>query len=487
MLTRDKLFIDGRWVAPATTETLNVINPATEEVFGSIPAAGAADVDRAVAAARQAFEGPWRRLDPTERGAMLLRFLDELRKRWDDLAPIYTGEAGFTITTSHKIEGIVSQLVNFYVDQAAVYPWMERRPCHDVEQGHLDVIVQQYPVGVVGAIVPWNGPQLITMMKLAPALLAGCTAVLKTAPEASLNMAYYGDAWEAAGLPAGVLNILTGGAATGALLAEHPGVDRVSFTGSPSNGRSVALASARQLKGVTLELGGKSPAILLDDADIEAAALNCAYTFLPGAGQQCIANARVLAPRARYDEVVDAFAAVYDKFPIGDPMDPNTRVGPVISAHSRDRVLGMIEAAKAEGAKVVKGGGRPAGLDRGFYVDKTLFRDVDNSMSIAQNEVFGPVCVIIPHDGDEDALRLANDSMYGLGGSVWSADQQRAFDVAKEVRSGALGINGFTLDPAGPLGGFRDSGIGCERGVEAFRDFLQPKGILVPRDGSIVI
>lgn len=487
MRIRDRFFIDGQWSAPSTQETFTVVSPATEEPFGEIPVAAAKDVGDAVAAARRAFEGPWRSLDPKERAGMLVRFMDELGKRWNDLALTYTGEAGFTITTSHKLEGQVRQLINFYVEQADAFPWLERRPCYNTEQAGLDVIVQQYPVGVVGAIVPWNGPQLITMMKLAPALIAGCTAVLKLPPEASLNMLIYGEAWEAAGLPAGVFNILTGGADTGALLAEHPGLDRVSFTGSAANGRSVALASAKHLRGVTLELGGKSPAILLDDADIDAAALGCAYTFLPGAGQQCIANARVLAPRGRYDEVIDAFANVFDKFKVGDPMDPSTSVGPVINARARDRVLGMIEDAKAEGAKLVKGGGRPAGLDKGWFVDKTLFRDVNNSMTIAQEEVFGPVCVVIPYDTEEEALRIANDSVYGLGGSVWSADPVHAFEVAKEIRSGALGVNGFTLDSAGPLGGFRNSGIGCERGIEAFYDFLQPKGILVPRDSGITI
>jgi betaine-aldehyde dehydrogenase len=485
MRIRDRFFIDGQWSAPSTGETCTVVSPATEEPFGVIPVAGPRDVDDAVAAARRAFEGQWRSLGPQERAGMLVRLMDELSKRWNDLALTYTGEAGFTITTAHKLEGLVRQLIDFYVEQAEVFPWLERRPCHDIEQAGLDVIVQQYPVGVVGAIVPWNGPQLITMMKLAPALIAGCTAVLKLPPEASLNMLVYGDAWEAAGLPAGVFNILTGGAGTGALLAEHPGVDRVSFTGSAANGRSVAVASAKRLRGVTLELGGKSPAILLDDADIDRAALGCAYTFLPGAGQQCIAQARVLAPRRRYDDVVDAFAAVFDRFKVGDPMDPATAVGPVISSRQRDRVLTMIEGAKAEGARVVKGGGRPPGLDKGWYVDKTLLRDVDNAMRIAQEEVFGPVGVVIPYDTEEEAIRIANDSVYGLAGSVWSADPVHAFAVAKEIRSGALGINTFTLDPAGPLGGFRDSGIGCERGVEAFRDFLQPKGILVPRDSGI--
>jgi len=445
------------------------------------------DVDDAVAAACRAFEGPWRTLDPKERAALLVRFSDELSKRWNDLAVTYTGEAGFTITTSRKLEGIVRQLISFYVDEAARFPWLERRAAHDIEQVGLDVIVQQYPVGVVGAIVPWNGPQLITMMKLAPALIAGCTAVLKTPPEASLNMFAYAEAADAAGLPAGVFNLITGGAGTGALLAEHPGLDRVSFTGSAANGRSVALASAGHLRGTTLELGGKSAAILLDDADIDRAVLGCAYTFLPGAGQQCIAQSRVLAPRHRYDEVVDAMAAVFDRFKVGDPTDPGTNVGPVINARARDRILGMIEAAKAEGARVVKGGGRPAGLDKGWFVDKTLLRDVNNAMTIAQEEVFGPVAVVIPYDSEEEAVAIANDSKYGLAGSVWSADPVHAFQVAKEIRSGALGVNTFTLDPASPLGGFRDSGIGCERGVEAFRDFLQPKGILVPQDSAIAV
>ena len=338
---RDRFFIDGQWAVPSTAETYTVINPATEEPFGVIPVAAPKDVHDAVAAARRAFEGPWRTLDPKERAALLVRFSAELSKRWDDLAVTYTGEAGFTITTSHKLEGIVRQLISFYVDEADRFPWLERRAVHDVEQAGLDVIVQQYPVGVVGAIVPWNGPQLITMMKLAPALIAGCTAVLKTPPEASLNMLVYAEAWEAVGGPAGVFNLITGGAETGALLAEHPGIDRASFTGSPANGRSVAIASAKQLRGATLELGGKSAAILLDDADIDRAVLGCAYTFLPGAGQQCIAQSRVLAPRHRYDEVVDAMATVFDRFKVGDPTDPGTNVGPVINARARDRILGM--------------------------------------------------------------------------------------------------------------------------------------------------
>jgi aldehyde dehydrogenase (NAD+) len=378
-------YVDGQWVQPLAGERLEVVNPATEERYGTIPDSSPADVDRAVEAARRAFyEGEWRHLTPAARAEVLGRVADELAKRNDDMATVLTSEMGSPISQSKFGQMPVTvELLRYYVEQADVYEWQKRKPSWDAANSALDVVVQQEPVGVVGAITPWNGPQICTMMKVAPALLAGCTMVFKPAPEASLNFVGFAEAFEAAGLPPGVLNIVTGGAGTGEHLVTHPDVDKVAFTGSVGVGRKIASLCAERLRPVTLELGGKSPAVLLDDADVEQAVASLLVPMLFVSGQACNAPTRILAPRSRYAEVVEALVAAMDAIPLGDPMDPATGVGPMTSKAQRERVLGYIEVGRAEGARVALGGGRPAGFDRGWYVEKTVFADVDNSMRIA--------------------------------------------------------------------------------------------------------
>jgi aldehyde dehydrogenase (NAD+) len=476
-------YVDGQWVAPLSTERLPVVNPATEEVYGGIPDSSAADVDRAVEAARRAFyESDWRHRTPAARAEVLGRVADELAKRGEDMSVVLTSEMGSPISQSRFGQMPVTvELLRYYIANADAYPWQVRKPSWDAANKDLDVVVQQEPIGVVGAITPWNGPQICTMMKVAPALLAGCTMVFKPAPEASLNFVGFAEAFEAAGLPPGVLNIITGGAATGEHLVTHQDVDKVAFTGSVGVGRTIATLCAERLRPVTLELGGKSPAVLLEDADIESAVASLLVPMLFVSGQACNAPTRILAPRSRYGEVVDALVAAMEAIPLGDPMDPATGVGPMTSKAQRERVLSYVEAGKAEGATVALGGGRPAGFDRGWYVDKTVFADVDNSMKIAQEEIFGPVCAVLGYDDEDDAVRIANDSRLGLAGSVWTADPEHGFAVASRLRSGSLGVNAHGLDAAAPLAGMRDSGIGCERGIEAIDDYVSPKGILVPK------
>jgi len=481
-LSQDEIFTSGNWHTPVTSRSIDVVNPATEERIGGIPDCGSADVDEAVAAARQAFDdGGWSAEPPSVRAKVLLRAADELAARAEEMARVITTEMGSPITQSRLGQvapGI--DMLKYYAHLADSYEWQASRPTWDRMNRNFEVRVYQEPVGVVGAIVPWNGPQVCTMMKLAPALLAGCTVVIKPAPEATLNFVPFAEAFAAAGLPGGVLNIVTGGAAAGESLVTHPNVDKVAFTGSVAVGKRIAALCAERLRPVTLELGGKSPAILLPDADLPRALPRLAGGMLFSSGQACNAPSRVLAPRERYDEVVAGLIAAIEAIPIGVPDAPETGVGPLASRTQRDRVLGYIEIGRSEGAKVALGGGRPAGLDRGWYVEKTIFRDVDNSMRVAREEIFGPVMVVIPFDHDADAIRIANDSNLGLGGSVWSADTERAIFVARQVRAGSVGVNAHSLDSASPLAGRRDSGLGCERGPEAIGDYLAAKGMLTP-------
>lgn len=478
-----QFYIGGRWVTPLSAATIPVISPVTEQPIAHIADADAADVDRAVSAARTAFDsGEWPRLTPRERAEVMMRIADEFEKRTEEIASTLTREMGCPISLSRQgqVPGGVD-LIRYYASLADTYTWQERRPTFDTANSGLEVVVRKDPIGVVGAIVPWNGPYFTLMMKVGPALLAGCTMVIKPSPEASLSFVAFAEALEAAGVPPGVLNIITGGGAAGERLVTHPQVDKVAFTGSTEVGRRIAGMCAELLRPVTLELGGKSAALLLDDADIEVAAEELLTWLLFAAGQCCVAPSRILAPRARYEEVVDAVVGAMDRVPFGDPSDPAVAVGPLATARQRERVLGYYETGVREGAKIALGGGRPRGFDTGWYVEKTVFRDVDNSMRIAQEEIFGPACGITPFDDVDDAIRIANDSRFGLAGSVWTADVQHGYEVASRLRAGGLGVNSHRLDCASPIAGLRESGIGVERGIEAVGDYVDTKGILVPR------
>ncbi|MFZ2238842.1 MAG: aldehyde dehydrogenase [Gordonia amarae] len=485
--SQTRLFIDGAWVKPQSSQTIPVISPVTEEEIATIPDGGTADIDAAVAAARTAFDsGPWPRMSHRERAEVLKRVADELDKRTDDMAEAMVAEMGSPITQAKFGQvPVTSELLRYYAENVDSYEWETRRPTYNALNDGFDVMVQQAPYGVVAAIPPWNGPQICGMMKYAPALLTGCTIVVKPSPEASLNYVGFAEAFEAAGIPNGVFNVVTGGVETSKYLVSHPDVDKVAFTGSVEVGRSIGEACATLMRPVTLELGGKSAAIIRDDADLDDAIERLLGQMFFVSGQACNAPSRILASANRYEEVVDAFVAAVDKLPLGLPTDADTVVGPMANQAQKERVQRYVEIGKGEGAKVALGGGVPDGFDKGWFVDKTVFRDVDNSMRIAQEEIFGPVLCIIKYEDDEDALRIANDSSLGLAGSVWTADVQKGYEMAGALRSGALGVNNHGFDPATPLAGRKNSGIGCERGLEAVYDYVTPRAILVPSEAEV--
>jgi acyl-CoA reductase-like NAD-dependent aldehyde dehydrogenase len=474
-----RLFIGGEWAAPSVDETIEVVSPHTEEVIATAPAAGPADVERAVAAARSAYDqGPWPRLDPAERIAALRRLAGLYAERRKEMAQVITSEMGAPISFSRFAQATLPMvLMNAYADIAEATAWEQSRP----GAFGTDIVVRREPTGVVAAIVPWNMPQFLMAGKLAPALAAGCPIILKPAPETPLDALLLAELVEAADLPPGVVSVLPGGSEVGRLLVEHPGIDKVSFTGSTSVGREIAATCGRSLKRVSLELGGKSAAIVLDDADPERVAAGVKVAGLMNSGQACVAQTRVLVPASRHDEFLNALAAMVEEVPVGDPTDKATEIGPMVAQRQQARVRGYIEAGIDEGARLVVGGAEPpAGLERGWYVRPTLFADVDNGMRIAREEIFGPVLSVIPYQDDRDAVRIANDSDYGLSGSVWTADLERGMDVARSVRAGSFGVNEpYSMDPAAPFGGMKASGIGRELGSEGLEGYLELKAISV--------
>ncbi len=461
----DKLFIGGTWAAPASGKAIDVVSASTEELIGRVPEATEADVDGAVDAARRAFDDPhgWAQWEPGRRAAALERFADELAARSDDLVHWVSSQMGMPVAIAEQLEALApSMLLGYYADL------IQRLPAEEVRPALLagTTVVRREPLGVVAAIVPWNFPQSLTFFKLAPALAAGCTVVLKPSPETVLDSYVVAEAAEAADLPPGVLNIVPGGAATGEYLVAHPKVNKVSFTGSTAAGRAIGEVCGRLLRPVTLELGGKSAAIVLDDADLDAHLDALFSATMLNSGQTCFLGTRILAPRSRYEDVVDSLAMMASSLRVGDPFDLDTQLGPLASARQRDRVESYIRKGQGEGARLVVGGGRPDALDRGWYVEPTIFADVDNHSTIAQEEIFGPVLAIIPYGDVDEAIRIANDSDYGLAGSVWSRDPERALAVARRIETGSLGINSYTLDPGAPFGGVKGSGLGRELGPE---------------------
>ena len=477
MQVHDKLFIGGRWVDPAGSDVIEVISPHTEEVVGRVPEGTTADIDRAVAAARRAFdEGEWPRMSPEERIAAVQRFSDAYAARMMDLAEVITTEMGSPISFSQLAQTPAPwMMLNTFIQVAKDHPWEEER------SGVLGspVVVRSEGVGVVGAIVPWNVPQFVTMSKLAPALLSGSTIVIKPAPETPLDAFVMAEILEEAGIPEGVVSVVPAGREVGEHLVRHPGVDKIAFTGSTAAGRTIASICGEQLKRVSLELGGKSAAIILDDADLDATMQGLKFSSLMNNGQACVAQTRILASRRQYDAVVDALAETVAGMAVGDPSDPSTEIGPLVAERQQERVDKYIALGQEEGARVVVGGnGRPDGLDRGWYVRPTVFADVDNSMRIAREEIFGPVLAVIPYDDVEDAVRIANDSDFGLAGSVWTSDQEQGMEIARRVRTGTFGVNQYTMDFIAPFGGFKASGIGREFGKEGLEHYLELKSIV---------
>ncbi|MEU6142001.1 aldehyde dehydrogenase [Streptomyces sp. NPDC047081] len=473
-----ELFIGGEWTAPATTGRITLTSPSTEEAVGSVPEAVEADVDAAVAAARRAFDDPqgWASWDNARRAAALRSLADELERRTDDIARLVSLQNGMPIQLSPLLEGgFPVRIYRWYADLVERQAVEEERPR---ARGGA-TLVRREPVGVVGAIVPWNYPQGLAAFKLAPALAAGCTVVLKPSPETLLDTYLFAEAVAASGLPAGVVSIVPGGRETGAYLVAHPDVDKIAFTGSTAAGRSIAETCGRLLRPVTLELGGKSAAIVLDDADLDLGRMGrdlFGATFMNN-GQTCHLSTRILAPASRYAEVVDTFAQLASSLTVGDALDPATRIGPMVTAAHRDRVEGYIAKGRAEGARLVTGGGRPGHLERGWFVEPTVFADVDNRSAIAQEEIFGPVLAVIPYTDEDDAVRLADDSRYGLAGSVWTADPERGRAVARRLRTGTVGVNGYTPDIAAPFGGVKDSGLGRELGPEGLSAYQNLKSV----------
>ncbi|MGW5135584.1 aldehyde dehydrogenase [Streptomyces sp. NPDC004135] len=473
----DSLFIGGRWVAPASGERITVLGASTEDVLGSVPHGSEKDMDTAVAAARAAFDDPggWAAWEPARRADALYRLADALERRAKDITHIVSAQNGMTIGLSEQVEGALPGiLLRYYADL------IRDDSGETVRDGMLGapVHVRREPLGVVAAIVPWNAPQLLSATKYAPGLAAGCTFVLKPSPETVLDSVLFAEAVEEAELPPGVINVVPAGREVGAYLVSHPGVDKVAFTGSTTAGRQIAATCGTLLRPVTLELGGKSAAVMLDDVDLgEAMAEPFVQATLLANGQACFASTRILAPRSRYDEIVDAVASLVGGLTVGDPLDRGTQVGPMASARQRERVEGYIHKGRAEGARLVVGGSRPADLGKGYYVAPTVFADVDNAQVIAREEIFGPVLSVIPYTDEDDAVRIANDSEYGLGGTVWTDDEERALRVARRMHTGTVGVNHYTVDPAAPFGGVKASGLGREFGPEALLNYQQMKSI----------
>ncbi len=483
----DKLFIGGKWVTPQGTGRIEVINPTTEQVIASVPDGTEADLDLAVAAAREAFDhGPWPRMAPAERGAVLKKVADLLAAEMSEMAELITTEMGAPLLFSHMGQVAAPMMVlNYYAELAATFKFDE------VRAGVLggDVLVAKEAVGVVGAITPWNVPLFLAVGKLAPALAAGCTVVLKPAPETPLDAFRLAELFEAAGLPEGVLSVVPAGREVAEYLVRHPQIDKISFTGSTIAGKKIGALCGESLKRFTLELGGKSAAIICDDADLAVSIETLLPNALMNNGQACIAQTRILAPTSRYDEVVDALCtAISEKWIVGDPMQMETGVGPLLAARQRDRVEGYIAKGREQGATVALGGGRPAGFDTGYYVEPTVFTGVKNDMVIAQEEIFGPVLSVIAYDSDAEAIAIANDSDFGLCGSVWTADNTRGLEIARQVRTGTYMVNsGMPFDFATPFGGFKNSGMGREFGPEGLEAFLEFKSITFPAGYSPAI
>ena len=479
METKDTLYIGGEWVAPSTSNTIEVVSPYTEQVIARVPEAAEGDVDRAVEAARAALSGPYPELTPDERADYIVKLSQAIQARSGEIAETITAEMGSP--ASWAIMGQVfapTMVLDGWADLARTFPFEEIRP------GAMGpVLVRKEPVGVSAGIIPWNVPLFIVALKLGAALAAGSPMILKPSPETPLDGYLLGEILDEIELPKGMVSILAAGREVGEYIVRHPGVDKVGFTGSTAAGRKVGAICGEMLKRCTLELGGKSAAIILEDADLASAIPMLMPSALMNNGQACIAQTRILAPRSRYGDVVEAVAAAVKGHTVGDPADPTVAVGPLVAERQRDRVLGYIEKGKAEGATLTVGGGRPAGLDRGWFVEPTLFVDVDNAMTIAQEEIFGPVLAVIGYDSPDDAVRIANDSDYGLSGSVWTTDVEAGIDVARQVRTGTYGINQFgTLDMRNPFGGFKASGVGRELGPEGLSAYLETKSIVLPGD-----
>ncbi|HVW69922.1 MAG TPA: aldehyde dehydrogenase [Steroidobacteraceae bacterium] len=474
-----QFFIGGDWVAPSSDAVIDVINPATEAVFVRIAEARAADINRAVTAAREAFDkGPWPRMTHVERARYLHAMAAEIRKRLGSMGKVWTSEVGVARGVAEAMVPGVADTFEYYAGVAETYPWIER---HEPKQspGAVAGFLVREPVGVVGAIIPWNGALMLAAWKCAPALLAGCTIVLKASPESPGGPLQLAEVAKAVGLPPGVLNVVTADREVSELLVRHPGVDKITFTGSSAAGKKIASICGERIARCTLELGGKSAAVILDDYDVEEAAAHIAAYAPLLTGQVCSSLTRLVISRHRHDAFAEAMGAAFKRITVGDPSDASIGMGPLAMKRQRERVEGYISKGRGEGAKVVQGGGRPAHLERGYFVEPTVFANVDNSMTIAREEIFGPVVSIIAADSEEHAIAIANDTLFGLNASVFTNDATRAFQVARRLLSGTVGHNWFRTDFSIAFGGFKQSGIGREGGLEGIHPFLETKTIIL--------
>ncbi|MEI9850844.1 MAG: aldehyde dehydrogenase [Sphingomonas sp.] len=469
------LFIDGEWRSSVSGDvTLDVVAPHTEELLLQYTEATPDDVDAAVAAARRAFDhGPWPRLSPQERGAQLRKVAALLKARMPELAEAWTGQVGAVIGFTSKASYQVPGLFDYYAGLCDTYPFVDERTRSS--GGKVRVVAE--PAGVVAAITPWNAPLVLLCYKVAAGLAAGCTIVAKPSPETPIDAHILAECIAEAGLPAGVFNMLPAGRDTGDYLVRHPGIDKVSFTGSTAAGKSIARTCADRLARVSLELGGKSAAVILEDAKIEQVLPSLVPYSMPITGQVCFSLTRVLAPRSRRDEIVEAYTAAVSKVKVGNPFEADSGMGPLTMQRQRDRVEGYIEKGRAEGARLVLGGGRPANLNRGFFIEPTVFVDVDAGMTIAREEIFGPVVSFIDYDGEEDMIEKANATDYGLHGAVYTADPEHGYAMARRMRTGSVTVNGMVVDIEMPFGGFKQSGLGREGGIEGLETYMETKTI----------
>jgi acyl-CoA reductase-like NAD-dependent aldehyde dehydrogenase len=467
---RDKLYIGGEWVSPAGAGKIEVVNPTTEEPLGSVPEGSAQDVERAVEAAREAFPS-WSQAPVQRRAESLQAIADGIGERMDEIAALIAHEVGMPVKLARMIQAGLPR-----TDFASMPQVMEQTPWEE-EVGNS--LVVREPIGVVGAITPWNYPLHQIAAKVAPALAAGCTVVVKPSEVAPLTAFVLAEIIDGAGLPVGAFNLVTGyGPVVGEALAAHPGVDMISFTGSTRAGRRVSELAAATVKKVALELGGKSPNVILEDADLEQAVADGVSKCFLNSGQTCSALTRMLVPQARLAEAERIAAAAAQRFTPGDPFTPETRLGPVVSETQLERVRGYIRKGLEEGAKLVAGGADlPKGVDRGYFVAPTVFSEVSPEMTIAREEIFGPVLALMPYEDEEDAVRIANSSDYGLAGGVWSGDEERAKGVARRLRTGQVEVNGGAFNPLAPFGGYKQSGHGRELGRFGLEEFLSVKAL----------
>jgi acyl-CoA reductase-like NAD-dependent aldehyde dehydrogenase len=470
----DCFFIGGKWEKPAAKGKLDVISPVTEKVLITFPEASPADVDKAVAAARKAFDtGPWPRMSAQERGQALLKVAELLKARLPELATTWTAQMGAPIGLTRYLSSQPSDLFAYYGKLIRSYPLVDER-----RGGHGErVRVVKEPVGVCAAITPWNAPLILLCYKAAAGLAAGCTMVAKPAPETPADAYILAECMEAAGIPPGVFNVIPAGRETGDYLIRHPGIDKISFTGSTAAGKHIAAVAAERLARASFELGGKSAALILEDADVAKVLPSLVPFSMPITGQVCFSLTRVLVPESRKQELADAYIGAVRGVKVGDPMDPATQMGPLAMQRQLTRVQGYIAKGKEEGAKLALGGGRPKGFDRGWFVEPTVFTDVKQSMTIAREEIFGPVVSFIAYKDLDDAVQKANDTVYGLHGAVYTQDPERGYEIARRVRSGSVTVNGLIVDPTLPFGGFKQSGTGREGGIEGLDPYFELKTI----------